>query len=90
MPRLEIDISIPDKKIAISWDGIGHRKPVFGEKAFKKVCKNDIKRDEVLKNTNWKYISVIDNGTFNPQFVEDKVKQIIELVNKEWEGKVII
>lgn len=91
VPRLEIDISIPSKKVAICWDGIGHRKPAFGNIPFEKVRKNDAIRDEILKNKGWFHISVIDDGSYDPVFVENKVNKIINLVETSYYiGKVEI
>lgn len=90
VPKLEIDISFPFKNIAICWDGIGHRKPVFGIGPFEKACRNDITRSKILEEKGWKHISVIDNGAFNPKFVEQKVKEIVDLIDKDFQGKVVI
>jgi len=81
VPRLEIDITIPDLKIAICWDGIGHRKPVFGKKPYNKVVKNDKIRKLILDRKKWTHISVVDNGSHNKEFVKEKVKDIIKIIN---------
>jgi len=78
VPRLEIDISIPELKVAICWDGIGHRKPVYGIKPFNRVKKNDTIRERVLKEKGWRHIIIVDNGSFNPNFVQQNVDKILE------------
>lgn len=90
VPKLEIDISIPEIKIAICWDGIGHRKPVFGQEPFERVNKNDRIREKTLKEKGWRHISVIDDGSYNPEFVKEKVESIIELIEDDWKGKLEI
>jgi hypothetical protein len=35
-------------------------------------------------NKGCKHISVIDNGAFNPRFVEQKAKEIVDLINKDF------
>lgn len=90
VPKLEIDISFPFRNIAICWDGIGHRKPVFGSSQFERACRNDVTRSKILEEKGWKHISVIDNGAFDPKFVEQKVKEIVDLINKDFQGKVAI
>ena len=90
VPRLEIDILIPDKHMCLSWDGISHRKAIYGEKTFSAVVKNDKIREDTLLEKGWRYIVVVDDGQHNPSFVEQKVNEIVELVNKNWKGKIII
>lgn len=81
--NLEIDISIPKLKIAINWDGIVHRKPIYGEKSLNNVIKKDnIKNNELIKK-GWTNIIVIDDGSFNPDFVFDKVEQILDIINSK-------
>lgn len=87
IPYLEIDISIKSKNIVITWDGPGHRRPIYGDSCFKKTLKNDKIREDFFKKFDWKYISVIDDGCYDPKFVESIVNKIIKLVSKNWTGK---
>ena len=85
--KLELDIIIPALKLAITWDGVGHRKPVYGEKPFNKVTSNDKRREQALTRLGWRQIAVIDNGSYNPKFVNKMVSQITDLLPREWVGK---
>jgi hypothetical protein len=91
VPRLELDITIPSVKVAITWDGVGHRKPAFGEKAFRRVCANDKRREAVLAEKGWRHISVVDEGGYNPTFTGCMVDEIIALLEEEdWTGKKVL
>jgi len=87
---LEIDISIPEMKVAISWDGPGHRRPVFGRRAFGRTLKNDRRRDHALRSIGWRHISIIDEGRHNPPFVKHAVDLIIGKLGGKWSGKCVI
>lgn len=87
VPYLEIDISIKSKNIVITWDGPGHRRPIYGSICLKKTLKNDKIREDFFKKFNWKHISVIDDGNYDPKFVESSVDKIIKLISQNWSGK---
>jgi len=74
---LEIDISIPSKKIAICWDGKCHRSPIFGEEAYRKTIINDIIRKRNLYKKNWCHIVIEDNGNIKD---EDEYR-FIDIIN---------
>lgn len=88
-PPYEIDIIIPEFKIAINWDGIYHRKQIF-KNSLKVIQQRDSFKNKVLLAKGWKHISVEDDGSHNPEFVEQKVREIINLIEKGWEGKIAI
>lgn len=74
----EIDISIPSKKIAISWDGPFHNKPIFGQKKLLRVQNRDKKKQKILESKGWDFIVIKDNTNhYNPRFVEEKVNEIL-------------
>ena len=78
----EIDISIPSKKVAISWDGPFHYKPIFGNRKLLRVQSRDKNKQTILENKGWKYISVKDDTNhYDPKFVELKVDEILEAIN---------
>lgn len=85
--KLEIDIVIFNKKIAINWDGISHRKPIYGQKTFQITTKHDKIKNDTLLKLGWRHISVIDDGKYNPEFVYEKVQQILSLIEQDWAGK---
>lgn len=53
VPPYEIDITLPELKIAINWDGIGHFEPIFGEDIFKIVVQRDKYKRRYLKQIGW-------------------------------------
>jgi len=79
VPGLEVDISIPSKKIAICWDGPGHRRPVFGDDAFQRIRTNDAIRQTRLKEGGWCHIVVVDEDRHNVDFVASMVDKIITI-----------
>jgi AraC-like DNA-binding protein len=87
VPYLEIDISIPSQKIAITWDGPWHRKPISGEKELNLSLRNDARREKILAEKGWRHISVVDNGGHNPKFVRRIVDEFMDIVDMEWDGK---
>jgi hypothetical protein len=88
VPKLELDITVPTLKIAITWDGVCHRRPVFGKKAFHRVCANDQIRERVLPKKGWRHISVVDDGGSDPAFVQRIVNEIVAALRMEWQGKL--
>jgi predicted DNA-binding protein YlxM (UPF0122 family) len=80
VPRLEIDISIPDRKVAICWDGLCHRKPIYGKKSFARTKKHDKIRKRCLSKINWSHIIIVDNGGHDPQFVKKQVAKILKAI----------
>jgi len=56
--RWQIDITIPEHKIAIELNGPIHYKPIFGPKRFEKICERDrLKKKDVL-GAGWKFLVV--------------------------------
>lgn len=90
VPRLELDITIPAMKVAITWDGVGHRQPVYGETAFRRIQTNDKRREVILVEKGWRHISVVDNGGHEPPFVAGMVGRIIALLPTDWTGKKVL
>lgn len=60
-PPYEIDIAIYNRRLIISWDGPSHRKPIFGDKAFRKACRRDAAKLEILNKANWNVVVVDDD-----------------------------
>lgn len=78
MPPFEIDITMPEYKIAIMWDGIGHHKPIFGEKVFKQVVYRDKQKRKYLGTIGWKYFEVIDlHSRCKMNFIEEQFRLLI-------------
>lgn len=58
--RLYCDISIEQLRIGIEWDGILHRKPIYGEKCFQRLKHLDTVKDILSKESGWDLIRVKD------------------------------
>lgn len=89
-PPFEIDITIPELKIAICWDGIGHFKPIFGEKMFKKVCYRDKQKKKKLTNDGWIVINIKDIVS-NPKmdfFLKQK-EYVLDIIKSIGRGDII-
>lgn len=85
IPPYEIDISIPDKKVAIEWNGPTHRFPIFGQKAFDKVLRNDAIKIQKLTSMGWVIISVDDDyKKFKPLIIKQTVEEIKEIIAKDY------
>ena len=74
----EIDIAIPDLRIAIEWNGIVHRKPIFGLKNLSQVQKKDRRKKENLKEEGWCFIIVEDIDSKKPALYAEKVFDFIK------------
>lgn len=78
VPPYEIDITIPCLKVAIAWDGVFHRRPIFNEERLAEVKKRDERKREILKEAGWKYIVIEDDQQkLNEQLISKTVEQII-------------
>jgi transposase-like protein/very-short-patch-repair endonuclease len=85
IPPYEIDITIPELKIAISWDGPFHRKNIFGNKTLEKVIKRDKKKIFKLNKIGWKIIVVEDNkSNHTEKTVMKAVNEIINIIHKDF------
>jgi len=82
LPPYEIDISIPELKIAICWDGPFHRYPIFGDKKLKRVINRDVKKIKGLLSLGWRIVVVEDDQKkFKSEIVLCTVKTIIDWLN---------
>lgn len=80
----EVDITIPELKIAISWDGPFHRHPIFGIKVLENNKKRDNNKINKLKKIGWKTIIIEDNcSKFSEIKVRNTVNNIINNLNNE-------
>jgi len=85
----QIDIASPSKNAYIEWDGKAHRKAMFGIKHLQNVQNRDkLKNRIVTEQLKGTMIRIEDNGRFNPKFVEEKVDEIVVLINQKLEKKV--
>lgn len=80
-PPFEIDITIPELKIAICWDGIGHFKPIFGEKIFKVVQNRDEQKRRKLSGDGWIVINIKDlNSGVKIDFMIEQKEKVLNLI----------
>lgn len=73
----EVDITIPEIKVAISWDGPFHRKPIFGEKKLNRVVIRDKKKIKSLQNKGWKIIVVVDDSS---KMIETRIESVVNKI----------
>jgi len=78
----EIDITIPELKVAIEWQGPPHRRPIFGEKSLKNMQRSDKAKRTYFKRIGWILLEVDDDGGFNERFVEQQVAKIVDSLKK--------
>jgi hypothetical protein len=59
----EVDIWLPDLKIAIEYNGQHHFKPVYGDDVFRKTQESDKAKSEIAAEKDIKIIYIIPDGT---------------------------
>jgi len=92
MPGWEIDILVKSPygwNIAVEWDGAYHRKPIYGESKLRMRKAQDEYKNKVLHSMKYALIRVVDNGSYNPQFVETKLNKIFEIIDDFMEADVV-
>jgi very-short-patch-repair endonuclease len=81
--RFEIDIAIPDLRVAIEWDGATHFMPIYGEEHLKRVMEKDHVKDQVLVNAGWRVIRCRDHSTAHSKaFCRRAVDKILDEIEK--------
>lgn len=87
----QIDIAAPEFKIFIEWDGRHHRIPIHGDSYLNnRKNRDELKNKMVTNQLNGTMIRIIDNGRFNKKFVEEKVGEVIEILNKRLERGLVL
>lgn len=88
----QIDVVLKNHKIAIEWDGVFHRKLIYGQGMLDFIQQNDKTKTKSLLKIGWKIIRVKDdNGKTAPrEFVQQKFKEIVNLVNKGFTDEILI
>ena len=77
---LEVDVAIPDLKLAIEWNGIVHFKPIYGQTKLNDVQNKDANKLKIASNKNINLIVITDlisNDKILQQAFSD-VKNIIK------------
>ena len=79
--QFEIDICIPQMKIAIEWDGVTHFSPVYGEEHLARVQEKDGRKDKILIGGGWTVIRCQDHSTTpSVAFCRRTVEKIVPLI----------
>lgn len=90
VPPYEIDITIPELKIAINWDGIGHFKPIFGEENLKIVQHRDKYKLKVIREKGWKAFVINDLAShYNMELYKEQHDRFDEFLKKLGYGDYI-
>lgn len=77
----QIDIASTKKLIFIEWDGRHHFVPIYGKGYLNnRINRDKIKNRLITKYLNGSLIRIKDEGRFNKDFVEAKVKEICEII----------
>lgn len=83
LPPYEIDITIPDIKVAICWDGIGHYKPIFGKAVFNKVKNSDRIKRRAFKRMGWKVFIIKDlENSVSDVFLNKQLNRFFRFMKK--------
>ena len=81
LPPYEIDITIPDLKIAINWNGITHHKPIFGKKYLNKTKFRDRYKKSALIKKDW-YVFTIDDleSRYSDDFINFQFNRLMFVI----------
>lgn len=81
--ELELDIVIPDLKIAIEIDGPSHTYPIWGEDKLEKTLKYDARKNGLLTKSGYKVIRVnYTHRRCTKYIMEDVFNQLLEVIKK--------
>lgn len=77
----EIDIALPNEKVAIEWDGATHFSPIFGAENLLRVQNKDKEKDKLLLGQGWTVIRCRDHSTSpSNAFCRRAAKQIEDTI----------
>jgi len=85
----EVDIAIPDLKLAIEWNGTVHFKPIYGIDTLTKIQSRDKLKLEIANNHNINLIVIPDlvsTSKYVHKCFDDVSLIIIKLLNAEDKG----
>lgn len=77
---LEVDIAIPELKLAIEWNGIVHFKPIYGEEKLKNIQEKDRNKLKIASNKNVNLI-VIPDLVSNDAIFQRAFKDICNIID---------
>ena len=76
----EVDIAIPQIKLAIEWNGIIHYKPIYGSEKLNKVQKRDSEKQHVAKQKGINLIVITDLAS-KDSYVKEVFHKICFIIN---------
>jgi very-short-patch-repair endonuclease len=78
----EIDVLLPDYKVAIEWNGIYHRSPIYGFKKLSIIKQNDKIKHKMITDQGYTLVIINDLDSKKPlQYANqacDLIKKMIE------------
>lgn len=80
--KLQIDLLLPELKIAIEIDGPSHFKNVWGEKALEKTKKSDEMKNGLIIGMGYTLIRVRQTKKLSQKYQKDILKMLIETIEK--------
>lgn len=91
---LEIDIALPNNRLAIEIDGPTHWQPIHGQEQLLKVQAKDKRKDSLLMTGGWDILRVRDDSgslsAIRLKRVINKIKEIADLRGKKQSGSLFI
>lgn len=77
---LEVDIAVPDLKLAIEWNGIVHFKPIYGEEKLKSIQGRDADKLRIASEKDINLI-VIPDFVSNEKFVREQFEHVCIIID---------
>lgn len=77
---LELDVYIPQLKLAIEWNGIFHLKNIRGN--LEKVKMKDAQKIDMCSRLGIELV-IIEDFTSSPKFADQKIQEIVTMLNKK-------
>jgi hypothetical protein len=77
---LEVDIAIPELKLAIEWNGIIHFKPIYGQQSLDKINAKDQEKLEIASNKDINLIVICDKKSTN-EILEEKFLEVVSIID---------
>ncbi len=68
IPPFEIDVTLPERKLAIEYDGVFYHSRE-GQK------KRDVEKEKLLVAKGWKLVRIVDEG-LSPEQVKEEAKKV--------------